>query len=554
MTRGRGLAFALWPGVLLCTVAAVMAFTLSFTALRAVGIASGISPRLAWMFPLTIDTVILFGTWAAFRFRALGAAGTWYAWVLLVVFAAASWTGNFLHAEPVPVGHMSLPRPVASLFSSVPSLSLLLTTHMLVLIAVRRGEEVARAVVPDQEEQRTVLDVVDVEADDVPPSAVLTASAVRAAIEASHDDDRAALPVIVEDAATRQRCLRGRARRVPAAPCGPPTGRRPRRLGRLPSARRAPGARDRRRRRRPRELGGHRPPPPGRPSPDRPSSLRRGSMNTDIQTGERIRDLQEQLRGFVHRRLYAGSRAYVVRDEFGDVAAATDDVLGDVAVVLWKGREAWVDLPAEQQRRWAFGVARNLANRRLKAARDLPARKLKVAPVIDGLAEKRTLDPDLLAAVEHLRLAIETQAGAGAWNQVLTAALRTQSPGLRSDLREAIEAARTGAPIDLKRVLRRCRADWHTWATARLEAGETLCPLDAADLGLFPTTTAATSALVTWWAEQRCALGLAVDRAALAAGGIVDHLGASEGAREQAAEDLLVWLRRQVAAAEPAAA
>nr|WP_098464062.1 DUF2637 domain-containing protein [Isoptericola jiangsuensis] len=131
--------------MLLCMIAAVMAFTLSFNALRAVGIASGITPRLAWMFPLTIDTVILFGTWAAFRFRARGAVGTWYAWVLLVVFAAASWSGNFLHAEPVPVGQMVLSRPIASLFSSVPSLSLLLTTHMLVLIAVRRGEERERA-------------------------------------------------------------------------------------------------------------------------------------------------------------------------------------------------------------------------------------------------------------------------------------------------------------------------------------------------------------------------------------------------------------------------
>lgn len=141
MRARNGLSDALWPGVLLCVVAVVMAFTLSFTALRAVGIASGIAPRLSWMFPLTIDTVILFGTWAAFRFRARGAAGTWYAWVLLIFFAAASWIGNFLHAEPVPVGHMSLSRPVASLFSSVPSLSLLLTTHMLVLIAVRRGDE-----------------------------------------------------------------------------------------------------------------------------------------------------------------------------------------------------------------------------------------------------------------------------------------------------------------------------------------------------------------------------------------------------------------------------
>jgi hypothetical protein len=150
VSRGRPLAGALWPGLLLCTIAAVMAFTLSFTALRAVGIASGITPRLAWMFPLTIDTVILFGTWAAFRFRARGAAGTWYAWVLLVVFAAASWTGNFLHAEPVPVGSLVLSRPIASLFSSVPSLSLLLTTHMLVLIAVRRGEERDRTSAAEQ--------------------------------------------------------------------------------------------------------------------------------------------------------------------------------------------------------------------------------------------------------------------------------------------------------------------------------------------------------------------------------------------------------------------
>jgi hypothetical protein len=42
-----------------------------------------------------------------------------------------------------------LSRPIASLFSSVPSLSLLLTTHMLVLIAVRRGEEHDRASAPD---------------------------------------------------------------------------------------------------------------------------------------------------------------------------------------------------------------------------------------------------------------------------------------------------------------------------------------------------------------------------------------------------------------------
>lgn len=174
--RGRQpFAFALWPGVVLCTVAAVMAFTLSFTALRAVGIASGIAEPQAWMFPLTIDTVILFGTWAAFRFRARGATGTWYAWVLLSVFAGASWVGNFLHAQPVPVGNLVLSREVASMFSSVPSLSLLLTTHMLVLIAVRRGEE---------------RDAVATQATTPPPLTVASVTAIR--------DDRT--PAALDDA------------------------------------------------------------------------------------------------------------------------------------------------------------------------------------------------------------------------------------------------------------------------------------------------------------------------------------------------------------------
>lgn len=177
-SRARGrqpFAFALWPGVVLCTVAAVMAFTLSFTALRAVGIASGIAEPQAWMFPLTIDTVILFGTWAAFRFRARGATGTWYAWVLLSVFAGASWVGNFLHAQPVPVGKLVLSREVASMFSSVPSLSLLLTTHMLVLIAVRRGEE---------------RDAVATQATTPPPLTVASVTAIR--------DDRT--PAALDDA------------------------------------------------------------------------------------------------------------------------------------------------------------------------------------------------------------------------------------------------------------------------------------------------------------------------------------------------------------------
>lgn len=141
MSQHRPIAVALWPGVLLCTVAAVMAFTLSFTALRAVGIASGITPRLAWMFPLTdrhrhplrhLGCVPVPSPGGRRHLVRVGPPHR---------VRRRLWSGNFLHAQPVRVGSMELPRPVASLFSSVPSLSLLLTTHMLVLIAVRRGEK-----------------------------------------------------------------------------------------------------------------------------------------------------------------------------------------------------------------------------------------------------------------------------------------------------------------------------------------------------------------------------------------------------------------------------
>lgn len=184
----------------------------------------------------------------------------------------------------------------------------------------------------------------------------------------------------------------------------------------------------------------------------------------------------------------------------------------------------------------------------------MPIRKRRIAPVLESLTEHHTGDEDLLAALEQLRLAVEQEAGADAWEQVMAAALRNKSVGLRADLREAIEAARTGAPIALKGVLRRCRADWRAWAAVRLESGAPLRPIDAVDLGLFPTTTAATTALVTWWAEQRYAVGLPTDRGALAESGIVDHLGASAAARIQAAEDLLYWLRRSIDSAVPVAA
>ncbi|RMI09389.1 DUF2637 domain-containing protein [Cellulomonas triticagri] len=129
-----GFAGAMWPGLVLSALLAALAFALSFSALRAVGVASGIEVRLGWMFPLIIDGFILLATWAAWRFRTQGLRGAWYPWAAFVVFSAVSMTGNALHAHPVQVEAMLLEPWAATAFSTVPAVALLLASHMLLLI------------------------------------------------------------------------------------------------------------------------------------------------------------------------------------------------------------------------------------------------------------------------------------------------------------------------------------------------------------------------------------------------------------------------------------
>lgn len=139
----RGFAAALWPGLWLSGLLAVLAFVLSFSALSAVGVASGIEGRLGWAFPLIIDGFILLATWAAWRFRTQGLRGAWYPWAAFVVFSVVSMTGNALHAHPVQVGELMLTRWAATAFSTVPSVALLVASHMLLLIATARRRPAA---------------------------------------------------------------------------------------------------------------------------------------------------------------------------------------------------------------------------------------------------------------------------------------------------------------------------------------------------------------------------------------------------------------------------
>lgn len=138
----------LWPLVALVVAIASIAFVLSFDALRTLGMACGVSPALAWMFPLIIDLPVIAFTWATwvFKTRHLGQA---YPWVMLVVFSLVSLAGNALHAHPTETNGMLLPQWGASLLMTMPAVALLATSHMIVKSAAKSFDDDEAPVAPE---------------------------------------------------------------------------------------------------------------------------------------------------------------------------------------------------------------------------------------------------------------------------------------------------------------------------------------------------------------------------------------------------------------------
>lgn len=130
----------LWPLVALVVAIASIAFVLSFDALRTLGMACGVSPALAWMFPLIIDLPVIAFTWATwvFKTRHLGQA---YPWAMLVVFSLVSLAGNALHAHPTETNGMLPPQWGASLLMTMPAVALLATSHMIVKSAAKSFDD-----------------------------------------------------------------------------------------------------------------------------------------------------------------------------------------------------------------------------------------------------------------------------------------------------------------------------------------------------------------------------------------------------------------------------
>lgn len=163
----RNSSVSMWPGIAAGTVIGVIAFVLSFDALRLVFMACGINPWLSWGGPVCVDGTILLCTWATWGFRKAHIRGAWYPWLGLVLFSLFSIAGNALHA--VLSTGVTLPAWVPPLIMSIPPIALLYATHLIVIIAGDRLDKSARAVAPAADVEPAIgMEPVVGDADTVP--------------------------------------------------------------------------------------------------------------------------------------------------------------------------------------------------------------------------------------------------------------------------------------------------------------------------------------------------------------------------------------------------
>ena len=146
--RAERTSVKMWPGITAGITIGLIAFVLSFDALRLVFVACGINPWLSWGGPVCVDGTILLCTWATWGFKKGHIRGAVYPWVGLVLFSGFSITGNALHAM-INTG-LVLPDWVPPVIMSIPPVALLYATHLIVIIAGDRLDKINTAGTADR--------------------------------------------------------------------------------------------------------------------------------------------------------------------------------------------------------------------------------------------------------------------------------------------------------------------------------------------------------------------------------------------------------------------
>ncbi len=91
------------------------AFILSYEALRDLAEHNGITPALAWLWPLMLDAVMIAASLSVLRGN-LYQERTWYPWALVGVFTLASIVFNVVHADATPIARAVALLPPAVVF------------------------------------------------------------------------------------------------------------------------------------------------------------------------------------------------------------------------------------------------------------------------------------------------------------------------------------------------------------------------------------------------------------------------------------------------------
>lgn len=112
---------------------ACASFVLSYDALYRTALANGITPALAWLWPLCLDAAMVTVSLAVLR-NSLLQERTWYQWLLAIAFTAASVIVNALHAQPT-----ALSRFVFALAPTVTFIAFELLMQQIKSEARRRG-------------------------------------------------------------------------------------------------------------------------------------------------------------------------------------------------------------------------------------------------------------------------------------------------------------------------------------------------------------------------------------------------------------------------------
>ena len=129
---------------------AAAAFVLSYTGIHAVALYAGVPPRLARIYPLIFDAMLVVACAAVLSLRGAGLPSRCYAWLSMLVLVVAAAAADTLHATGTRLPH----KPTAAAVAIIPWALVLIGFGL--LLCMLRQARLRRTTVAVAEQQRAV--------------------------------------------------------------------------------------------------------------------------------------------------------------------------------------------------------------------------------------------------------------------------------------------------------------------------------------------------------------------------------------------------------------